>query len=111
MIFESKPGLLLYEQCRRLNPRARYVYRVSDALRGLRSSHPVVVQADCSLPIVVPEPLRSSRPNIFCYVPNDVVSIQEALRAARAFDRSKVVTDDILSWDKIAQALAGQELS
>jgi 2-beta-glucuronyltransferase len=252
MIFESKPGLLLYEQCRRLNPRARYVYRVSDDLRGLRSSHPVVVQAEehyapqfdlisvpsatllqcirhlpqavlhyhgirkdffereypnpyqhgweshvvfvgtayfdydflrmastsfprwafhiigpiphlpqhanmfaygelpfvetipylkhadiglstlqtsqqaiasftdslkiiqytyCGLPIVVPEPLRSSRPNIFCYVPHDVVSIQEALRAARAFDRRKVVIDDILSWDEIAQELAGQELS
>src|SRR5262249_14487915 len=46
MIFESKPGLLLYEQCKRLNPRARYVYRVSDDLRWLRSSHPVVVQAE-----------------------------------------------------------------
>jgi hypothetical protein len=45
------------------------------------------------------------------HVPNDIVSIQEALRAARAFDRRKVVTDDISSWDEIAQELAGQELS
>lgn len=248
MIFESKPGLLLYAQCKRLNFQARYVYRVSDDLRWLRSGHPVVVQAEeryapqfdlisvpsaallqrfrhlpqavlhthgirkdlfarqypnpyqsgweshvvfvgtayfdynflhiastsfphwafhiigpiarlpqranvfaygelpfvdtipylqhadiglstlqaspqasasftdslkiiqytyCGLPIVVPEPLRSPRPNVFCYVPDDPASIQEALRAARHFDRSKVVTDDIRSWDEIAQELAG----
>jgi 2-beta-glucuronyltransferase len=252
IIFESKPGLLLYEQCKRLNPQARYVYRVSDDLRWLRSSHPVVVQAEeryapqfdlisvpsaallqrfghlpqavqhthgirkdlfarqysnpyqdgwesqvvfvgtayfdynflniasasfphwafhiigpiphlpqctnvfaygelpfvetipylqhadiglstlhasaqasasftdslkiiqytyCGLPIVVPEQLRSPRPNIFCYVPNDPASIQEALLAARHFDRRKVVTDDIRSWDEIAQELAGTRLT
>src|SRR5215470_13217804 len=46
LIFESKPGLLLFERLRRLNPGARYVYRVSDDLRLLRSSHPVVLEAE-----------------------------------------------------------------
>jgi 2-beta-glucuronyltransferase len=46
IVFESKPGLLLYEQCKRLNSRARYVYRVSDDLRLLHSSHPVVLEAE-----------------------------------------------------------------
>lgn len=45
-IFESKPGLLLFERLRHLNPQARYVYRVSDDLRLLRSSHPVVLDAE-----------------------------------------------------------------
>jgi 2-beta-glucuronyltransferase len=46
IIFESKPGLLLYGRFRQLNPQARYVYRVSDDLRLLGSSHPVVVRAE-----------------------------------------------------------------
>jgi 2-beta-glucuronyltransferase len=65
----------------------------------------------CGLPIVVPESLRSPRPNVFCYVPHDVTSIQEALLAARHFDRSKIMTDDIRSWDEIAQNLAGPRLT
>jgi len=249
LIFESKPGLLLYERFKRLNPLGRYVYRMSDDLRLLRSSHPVVLQAEehyaphfdlvsvpspfllqrfqhlpqavlhhhgirkdlftrdypnpyrgpweahlvfvgtayfdydflhkasasfphwafhiigpiprlpqranvmaygetafldtipfvkhadiglctlqshapasasftdslkiiqytyCGLPVVVPELLRASRPNTFCYTPGDAVSIRQALLAARHFDRSKVVQDDIRSWDEVAQDLAGE---
>lgn len=248
LIFESKPGLLLYERCKRLNPQARYVYRVSDDLRLLRSSHPVVVQAEeryapqfdlvsvpsaflfqrfrhlphaalhhhgirkdlferdypnpyggawethlifvgtshfdhdflykasasfprwafhiigpiarlprranifaygempfletvpyvkyadiglstrvhtpatesltdslkilqytyCALPIVLPAHLRSPRPNTFYYTPGDAASIRQALLAARHFDRSKVVKDDIRSWDEVARDLAGE---
>jgi 2-beta-glucuronyltransferase len=248
LIFESKPGLLLYAQCKRLNPLARYVYRVSDDLRLLRSSHPVVLRAEeryaahfdlvsvpsayllqrfqhipqavlhhhgirkdvfdapapnpyqdsweahlvfvgtayfdydflhhasrsfprwafhiigplpklpqraniiaygelpfldtipyikhadiglctlqmqapasasftdslkiiqytyCGLPVVVPELLRSVRPNTFCYTPGDRASIQQALLMARHFDRSKASTDGIRSWDEVAQELAG----
>jgi 2-beta-glucuronyltransferase len=247
LIFESKPGLLLFERLRCLNPGARYVYRVSDDLRLLHSSHPVVLEAEeryaaqfdlvsvpsaallqrfqhlpqaalhhhgirkdlfdqaspnpyqgpwdthlifvgtshfdydflrcastsfphwafhiigpiprlpqranvfaygekafmdtvpflqhadiglgtrsyvpgvesltdslkimqytyCRLPIVAPEVLRSGRSNTFYYRPGDETSTRQALLAARHFDRSKVVTDDIRSWDEIAQALAG----
>jgi 2-beta-glucuronyltransferase len=249
IVFESKPGLLLYAQYKRLNSRARYVYRVSDDLRLLRSSHPVVLEAEeryapqfdlisvpsahvlqrfhhlpqavlhyhgirkdlfdrdcpnpypqgawetnlvfvgishfdydflhtasvsfphwafhiigpiphlprranvlaygempfldtvpyikhadiglsvrthtpatesltdslkiiqytyCGLPIVVPEHLRSSRLNTFCYTPGDAASMRQALLAARHFDRSKVVTDGIRSWDEVARELAGE---
>ena len=45
MIFESTPGLLLFERFKRLNPRARCVYRVSDDL-GLLRNHPVVREAE-----------------------------------------------------------------
>ncbi len=45
VIFESTPGLLLYRRFRELNPRARFVYRVSDDLR-LLNNHPVVLDAE-----------------------------------------------------------------
>jgi 2-beta-glucuronyltransferase len=64
----------------------------------------------CGLPVVVPELLRSSRPNTFCYVPGQTASIRQALLAARHFDRSTVVTDGIRSWDEVAQELAGAGL-
>jgi 2-beta-glucuronyltransferase len=248
IIFESKPGLLLYGRFRQLNPQARYVYRVSDDLRLLGSSHPVVLRAEeryapqfdlisvpsryllqrfqhlphavlhyhglrkdlfehdypnpyrgtwdtnlifvgtshfdydflekasarfphwafhiigpilhlprqanifaygempfldtvpyikhadiglsvrthdpatesltdslkiiqytyCDLPIVIPAHLQSARPNTFCYIPGDAESIQQALLAARHFDRSRIVKDDIRSWDEVVRDLAGE---
>ena len=248
ILFESKPGLLLYGRFRQLNPQARYVYRVSDDLRLLGSSHPVVLRAEeryapqfdlisvpskyllqrfqhlphavlhyhgirkdlfehdypnpyrgtwdtnlifvgtshfdydflekasarfphwafhvigpiphlprqanilaygempfldtvpyikhadiglsvrthdpatesltdslkiiqytyCDLPIVVPTHLQSARLNTFCYIPGDAESIQQALLAARHFDRSRIVKDDIRSWDEVVRDLAGE---
>jgi 2-beta-glucuronyltransferase len=61
----------------------------------------------CGLPVVVPELLRSARPNTFCYTPGDRASIQQALLMARHFDRSKASTAGIRSWDEVAQELAG----
>jgi len=45
IIFESTPGLLLFERFKRLNPTARFVYRVSDDLDLLRN-HGVVLAAE-----------------------------------------------------------------
>ena len=44
-IFESTPALLLFETCKRLNPSAQFIYRVSDDLRLLRN-HPVVLDTE-----------------------------------------------------------------
>lgn len=44
-IFESVAGLLLFDRFRRLNPDARFVYRVSDDLRELLN-HPSVIRAE-----------------------------------------------------------------
>jgi len=44
-IFESSPGLLLYDRLNKLNSTARKVYRVSDDLRLLRN-HPVVLDTE-----------------------------------------------------------------
>ena len=44
-IFESNPGLLLFERFKELNPNAKSIYRVSDDLR-LLSNHPVVLETE-----------------------------------------------------------------
>jgi len=44
-IFESTPGLLLFERFKKINPKAKFIYRVSDDLRLLRN-HPVVLEAE-----------------------------------------------------------------
>ncbi|ETX02608.1 MAG: hypothetical protein ETSY1_02950 [Candidatus Entotheonella factor] len=44
-IFESKPGLMLFDRFRQLNPHARTIYRVSDDLRLLRT-HQVVLDTE-----------------------------------------------------------------
>ena len=44
-IFESTSGLLLMDRIQQINPDAKYIYRVSDDLRFLRS-HPVVLEAE-----------------------------------------------------------------
>lgn len=45
IVFESTSGLMLVDRFRAWNPRARFVYRVSDDLRLLRA-HPVVLDAE-----------------------------------------------------------------
>lgn len=45
VIFESTPGILLFDRCKRLAPKARFVYRVSDDLRYLKN-HPLVIETE-----------------------------------------------------------------
>lgn len=45
VIFESTPGLMLFDQFRRLSLHARTVYRVSDDM-DMRKNHPVVLDAE-----------------------------------------------------------------
>jgi len=47
-VFDSGPGLLLFDRFKRLNPSAPFVYRVSDDLRHARV-HPVVVEAEAAI--------------------------------------------------------------
>jgi len=44
-VFESTPGLLLFERFKQINPKAKFVYRVSDDLRLLKNS-PLVLEAE-----------------------------------------------------------------
>jgi 2-beta-glucuronyltransferase len=66
----------------------------------------VIQYTYCRLPIVAPEPLRSSRANMFYYQPGDAVSMVRALEAARAFDRRKVDIEGIHSWASLARVFA-----
>jgi len=45
MVFESTPGIMLFDRLKQLSPRARFVYRVSDDLRYLRN-HPIVIETE-----------------------------------------------------------------
>jgi len=42
IIFESTPGLLLFDKVKRMNPKAKFIYRVSDDLRMLKV-HPNLI--------------------------------------------------------------------
>jgi 2-beta-glucuronyltransferase len=44
-VFDSDHGLLLFDRIRRINPHARYVYRVSDDIPAMRN-HPLLVQQE-----------------------------------------------------------------
>ncbi|MBD2292149.1 glycosyltransferase [Anabaena sphaerica FACHB-251] len=44
-IFESTPAILLFESFKRINPSAKFIYRVSDDLR-LLNNHPVVLETE-----------------------------------------------------------------
>ncbi|WP_036259202.1 glucuronosyltransferase [Meiothermus cerbereus] len=57
------------------------------------------------LPIIAPDFLCSSRPNVISYRPGDDASIAEALRKALEMDRSTIPTSDIYSWEELVQAL------
>ncbi|MDL2280196.1 hypothetical protein LJC15_06035 [Desulfovibrio sp. OttesenSCG-928-G11] len=45
-IFESMSGLFLFERFRREKPEAKYIYRVSDDIRILGSTHPRLVELE-----------------------------------------------------------------
>lgn len=60
----------------------------------------------CKLPIIAPEFLRSKRANVFYYIPGDDGTIQAAMNAAMAWDRSLTDTRSIYSWDELARLLA-----
>jgi 2-beta-glucuronyltransferase len=45
-VFESMSGLFLFKRCRRENPAARMIYRVSDDIRILGSTHPRLIELE-----------------------------------------------------------------
>lgn len=45
-VFESGPGLFLFKRFQKENPTARYIYRVSDDIRILGSTHPRLIELE-----------------------------------------------------------------
>ncbi|MDJ0697122.1 glucuronosyltransferase [Mastigocoleus sp. MO_188.B34] len=70
-------------------------------VESLSDSLKVIQYTYCQLPIIAPVFLYSSRSHIFYYHPNDVRSIENALKSAQAFDASQIQTDDICSWEEL----------
>jgi 2-beta-glucuronyltransferase len=60
----------------------------------------------CRLPIVAPRFLQQERPHVFYYEPGDDASIRQALLDARGYDRSRISSDGVLTWDELASKLA-----
>ena len=65
----------------------------------------VIQYTYCRLAILAPSFLRSPRPNFVLYIPGDRASIGSALEEARRFDRGRVDTAGIRSWDDLADQL------
>ena len=61
----------------------------------------------CRLPIVAPRFLKHERPHVFYYEPGDDDSIRQAFLDAHGFDRGRISSDGVLSWDQLALKLAG----
>lgn len=81
----------------------------SPGAESLTDSLKVMQYTYCRLPIVAPDFLWTTRNNSFCYKPGDGESMRLALARALEFDRSQVVTSSILSWDELAQEIAGEK--
>ena len=77
---------------------------------SLADSLKVVQYTYAGLPIVAPDFMKSRRNNVFLYKPGDPESINSALKAARAMDRSTVDRGGIWSWSDLAKAVAGPDL-
>lgn len=60
----------------------------------------------CRLPIVAPAFLRHDRPHVFYYEPGDDASIRSAVVDALGYERGRIATASVLSWDDIAGTLA-----
>lgn len=70
-------------------------------------SNRIIQYTYCRLPTVLPDVLcADDRAHFFGYRPADPVSIAEAFRRARAFDRDSVPADETWSWADLARALS-----
>lgn len=63
----------------------------------------------CRLPIVAPAFLKNDRPHVFYYTLGDDASIRQALLDAARFDRTRISTAEVHTWDEIAGKVAGEE--
>jgi len=57
------------------------------------------------LPIVAPDFLKTEREHMFYYKTDDRITIKKAMEMAIQYDRKKIKTDDILTWEEVAQEL------
>ena len=88
----------------------RVVFITSKYWKATSKVGPKIIQYTyCRLPILAPSFLRSPRPNVVLYNPGDRASIGSALEEARRFDRGRVDTAGVRSWDDLADQLGRGE--
>jgi 2-beta-glucuronyltransferase len=76
---------------------------------SLGDSLKVIQYTYLGLPIIAPDFITSSRPNMFFYCHGDDNSIFEAIRDSLKFDQSRVDRDGARSWDELADVLEGDK--
>jgi len=79
----------------------------SPGAESLTDSLKTIQYTYCKLPVVLPEFLRTAQPNRFHYKPGHADSIRKAIADAVAYDRRRIDTSGIDSWDELAARLAG----
>ncbi|HKJ93963.1 MAG TPA: hypothetical protein VJ957_12410 [Longimicrobiales bacterium] len=100
MAFERTVPYLKYADIG-LNIRSRH-----PAAECLAESLKVMQYTYCRLPIVAGEHLRTVFDHVAYYKPGDDTSIRAALDAARAYDRARIDTRAVRTWDEIARDMA-----
>ncbi|MEO8663943.1 MAG: glucuronosyltransferase [Ignavibacteria bacterium] len=60
------------------------------------------------LPIIAPDFIKSARDNFIYYKPEDKQSIIESIEKAKHFNKSKIESDSILSWDELTDKIINE---
>jgi len=76
---------------------------------SLTDSLKIIQYEYCKLPVVAPDFLDCKRPQVHYYKPGDNNSIKSALLRANSFDRTKISTDKVNSWDDLTARLIGEK--
>jgi len=80
----------------------------SERSQAFTDSLKVIQYTYCRLPIIVPESIKSSRENFIYYKAGDALSILNAIEAVKKFDRNKIDTGNIKSWDEVTENLINE---
>jgi 2-beta-glucuronyltransferase len=62
----------------------------------------VIQYTYCQLPFIAPSFLKTCRPHSFYYEYGNTESIRQVLQNAYSYDRTKISTEEVYSWDELA---------
>jgi 2-beta-glucuronyltransferase len=86
-----------------------HTLKYSRGAESFSDSLKVIQYEYCKLPVVAPNFLKCNRPQVHYYKPGDDNSIKEALLQANSFNRAKISTDKVNSWDELTTQLTGEK--
>lgn len=73
----------------------------SDSLKVIQYSY-------CRLPVIAPDFIKSTRNNFIHYKSGNSQSIENAISSAKNFDKSKIDTGGISSWDELTKKIISE---